>query len=85
MTSLTRQLVVLSLSLLAASTTPAQTPASATSGRSALYASVGAKFTQYDVNLDGAALTVDDPFKGATIEQGQIRLPLEPGLGVRRK
>jgi len=36
-------------------------------------------------DLDGAALTVDDPFHGATIDQGQIRLPTEPGLGVRRK
>ena len=36
-------------------------------------------------DLDGAALTVDDPFIGATIEQGQITLPTEPGLGVRRK
>jgi len=36
-------------------------------------------------DLDGAALTVDDPFRGATIERGQIRLPTEPGLGVRRK
>ncbi|HEY7194848.1 MAG TPA: dipeptide epimerase [Gemmatimonadales bacterium] len=36
-------------------------------------------------DLDGAALTVDDPFRGATIDQGQIRLPSEPGLGVRRK
>src|SRR6266576_1155888 len=36
-------------------------------------------------DLDGAALTVDDPFRGATIDQGQIRLPTEPGLGVRRK
>ena len=36
-------------------------------------------------DLDGAALTVDDPFTGATIEQGQIRLPMEPGLGVTRK
>ena len=36
-------------------------------------------------DLDGAALTVDDPFTGATIEQGQIRLPTEPGLGVRRR
>ncbi|HEV8382275.1 MAG TPA: dipeptide epimerase [Gemmatimonadales bacterium] len=36
-------------------------------------------------DLDGAALTVDDPFRGATIEQGQIRLPTEPGLGVRRR
>ncbi len=36
-------------------------------------------------DLDGAALTVDDPFTGATIAQGQIRLPTEPGLGVRRR
>jgi L-alanine-DL-glutamate epimerase-like enolase superfamily enzyme len=36
-------------------------------------------------DLDGAALTVDDPFIGATIDRGQIRLPSEPGLGVRRR
>jgi L-Ala-D/L-Glu epimerase / N-acetyl-D-glutamate racemase len=36
-------------------------------------------------DLDGAALTVDDPFVGATIAGGQIRLPSEPGLGVRRR
>jgi len=36
-------------------------------------------------DLDGAALTVDDPFAGATIDEGQIRLPTEPGLGVRRR
>jgi len=36
-------------------------------------------------DLDGAALTVDDPFTGATIAQGQIRLPTEPGLGVKRR
>jgi L-alanine-DL-glutamate epimerase-like enolase superfamily enzyme len=36
-------------------------------------------------DLDGAALTVDDPFTGATIDQGQISLPTEPGLGVRRR
>ena len=36
-------------------------------------------------DLDGAALTVDDPFAGATIDKGQIRLPTEPGLGVRRR
>jgi L-Ala-D/L-Glu epimerase / N-acetyl-D-glutamate racemase len=36
-------------------------------------------------DLDGAALTVDDPFVGATIAGGQIRLPDEPGLGVRRR
>ena len=36
-------------------------------------------------DLDGAALTVDDPFSGATIDHGQIRLPMEPGLGVKKK
>jgi L-Ala-D/L-Glu epimerase len=36
-------------------------------------------------DLDGAALTVDDPFAGATIERGQIQLPTEPGLGVRKR
>jgi len=36
-------------------------------------------------DLDGAALTADDPFIGATIDGGQIRLPTEPGLGVRRR
>ncbi len=37
------------------------------------------------VDLDGAALTVNDPFVGATIEGGELRLPVEPGLGVRRR
>jgi L-alanine-DL-glutamate epimerase-like enolase superfamily enzyme len=36
-------------------------------------------------DLDGAALTVDDPFEGASVDGGQIRLPTEPGLGVRRR
>ena len=36
-------------------------------------------------DLDGAALTTDDPFVGATIDEGQIRLPTAPGLGVRRR
>jgi L-alanine-DL-glutamate epimerase-like enolase superfamily enzyme len=36
-------------------------------------------------DLDGAALTVDDPFAGASVDGGQIRLPTEPGLGVRRR
>jgi L-alanine-DL-glutamate epimerase-like enolase superfamily enzyme len=36
-------------------------------------------------DLDGAALTVNDPFVGATIDGGAIRLPLGPGLGVRRR
>jgi L-alanine-DL-glutamate epimerase-like enolase superfamily enzyme len=36
-------------------------------------------------DLDGAALTVDDPFAGARIDQGQITLPTGPGLGVTRR
>jgi len=36
-------------------------------------------------DLDGAALTTNDPFSGATIDGGQIRLPIGPGLGVRRR
>ncbi|MDX2192657.1 MAG: dipeptide epimerase [Gemmatimonadales bacterium] len=37
------------------------------------------------VDLDGAALLRDDPFDGATIAGGQLRLPDGPGLGVRRR
>jgi len=36
-------------------------------------------------DLDGAALTTNDPFVGATIAGGQIRLPTGPGLGVQRR
>jgi len=36
-------------------------------------------------DLDGAALTANDPFVGATIDGGQIRLPTGPGLGVSRR
>ena len=36
-------------------------------------------------DLDGAALLEDDPFVGATIEDGMIRLPATPGLGVRSR
>ena len=36
-------------------------------------------------DLDGAALLADDPFTGATIHEGVIRLPDEPGLGVRAR
>jgi len=36
-------------------------------------------------DLDGAALTVNDPFVGVTIAGGELRLPREPGLGVRRR
>ncbi|MEO8199889.1 MAG: dipeptide epimerase [Gemmatimonadota bacterium] len=34
------------------------------------------------VDLDGAALLANDPYLGATIEHGQVRLPTGPGLGV---
>jgi len=34
------------------------------------------------VDLDGAALLAEDPFVGATISGGQLRLPTGPGLGV---
>jgi L-alanine-DL-glutamate epimerase-like enolase superfamily enzyme len=33
-------------------------------------------------DLDGAALLADDPYTGATIENGVIAIPAEPGLGV---
>src|SRR5438477_5783613 len=36
-------------------------------------------------DLDGAALTANDPFVGATIDGGQIRLPTGSGLGVSRR
>src|SRR6184192_482703 len=36
-------------------------------------------------DLDGAALTANDPFVGASIDGGQIRLPTGPGLGVSRR
>lgn len=36
-------------------------------------------------DLDGAALTSNDPFLGATIDGGRICLPAGPGLGVRRR
>lgn len=41
-----------------------------------------APLTHY-ADLDGAALLKDDPFVGASIEDGFIRLPAEPGLGVK--
>lgn len=33
-------------------------------------------------DLDGAALLAKDPYVGATIDKGQLRLPGTPGLGV---
>jgi len=33
-------------------------------------------------DLDGAALLAHDPYAGATIERGQLRLPEGPGLGL---
>ena len=37
------------------------------------------------VDLDGAALLANDPFTGATIDGGQVRLPSGPGLGLSRR
>ncbi len=37
------------------------------------------------VDLDGAALLRDDPFRGATIANGVLTLPTAPGLGVTRQ
>ncbi|MBL8978791.1 MAG: dipeptide epimerase [Gemmatimonadetes bacterium] len=37
------------------------------------------------VDLDGAALLANDPFTGATIAGGQVRLPTGPGLGLSRR
>lgn len=37
------------------------------------------------VDLDGAALLADDPFTGATIAGGVVRIPEGPGLGVERR
>ncbi|HET6836887.1 MAG TPA: dipeptide epimerase [Gemmatimonadales bacterium] len=37
------------------------------------------------VDLDGAALLAEDPFVGTRIDGGQVTLPSEPGLGVRRR
>jgi L-alanine-DL-glutamate epimerase-like enolase superfamily enzyme len=34
------------------------------------------------VDLDGAALLAEDPFRGAEVEAGAITLPTRPGLGV---
>jgi L-alanine-DL-glutamate epimerase-like enolase superfamily enzyme len=36
------------------------------------------------VDLDGGALLASDPFRGATIDNGQVELPSGPGLGVSR-
>jgi len=36
-------------------------------------------------DFDGAALLSDDPYRGATIERGQIEIPDAPGLGVTRR
>lgn len=37
------------------------------------------------VDLDGAALLANDPFRGADIEGGQVHLPSGPGLGLTRR
>lgn len=36
------------------------------------------------VDLDGAALLADDPFRGTRVEAGVVRISPEPGLGVER-
>lgn len=36
-------------------------------------------------DLDAGLLLADDPFAGMTLENGRIRLPTGPGLGVRRR
>ncbi len=36
-------------------------------------------------DFDGAALLSDDPYAGATIAGGRIRIPEEPGLGVVKR
>jgi L-alanine-DL-glutamate epimerase-like enolase superfamily enzyme len=36
-------------------------------------------------DLDGATLLAHDPFVGATIAEGRIRIPDAPGLGVTRR
>lgn len=36
-------------------------------------------------DLDGAALLASDPYRGATIEGGRLRLPEGPGLGLSRR
>lgn len=37
------------------------------------------------VDLDGNLLISDDPFIGATVENGRLVLPNQPGLGVRHR
>jgi len=37
------------------------------------------------VDLDGAALLAKDPFVGATIDGGQVRLPTGAGLGLQKR
>ena len=37
------------------------------------------------VDLDGGALLAHDPFRGATIDGGQVRLPSGPGLGLTQR
>jgi len=34
------------------------------------------------IDLDGNLLLADDPFRGATVEDGYIQIPTAPGLGV---
>jgi L-alanine-DL-glutamate epimerase-like enolase superfamily enzyme len=34
-------------------------------------------------DLDGTLLIANDPYRGVQVEQGHLRLPHEPGLGIR--
>lgn len=36
-------------------------------------------------DLDGNLLVANDPFTGVTVKQGRLRLPTDPGLGVRER
>jgi L-alanine-DL-glutamate epimerase-like enolase superfamily enzyme len=37
------------------------------------------------LDLDGAALTTNDPYVGAAFDKGKLELPSGPGIGVRRR
>ena len=60
-----RIVVIAAFSVLAASLGLAQTPASGTKGKVALYSAVGAELTEYVVDIDSATL----------VKQGTVRLP----------
>jgi len=37
------------------------------------------------LDLDGAALTTNDPYRGMIFDKGRLRMPYSPGLGVVRR